>query len=85
MAAPSPTLSDLAAQVTDLTKQFSNYLEKNNVPQPTMAADSPTSYTGLDSESFMLRQKLLDTINDLSILVSGPSESIFNYVHNVSL
>ncbi|KAH8170039.1 o-methyltransferase domain-containing protein [Sarocladium implicatum] len=82
MATPQPTLNELAAQVAELTKNFSAYLEKNKIPEPTLAADSPTSYTGLDGESFVLRQKLLDTVNDLSYVVSGPSESIFNYVHN---
>ena len=83
MATPQPTLNELATQVSELTKNFSEYLQKNKIPEPTLAADSPTIYTGLDGESFVLRQKLLDTINDLSYLVSGPSESIFNYVHNV--
>ncbi|KAK0387710.1 hypothetical protein NLU13_3955 [Sarocladium strictum] len=82
MAAKQPTLNELAAQVASLTRDFSSYLEKNKIPEPTLAADSPTSYTGLDGDSFILRQKLLDAINDLSYLVSGPSESIFNYVHN---
>lgn len=85
MAAKQPSLNELAAQVAELTKNFTAYLEKNKIPEPTLEPDSPTSYTGLDGESFVLRQKLLDTISDLSILVSGPSESIFNYVHNVSL
>lgn len=77
------TLTDLAAKVTDLTQQFTKFLADNAIPAPTFAADSPTSYTGLTSESFLLRQKLLDAINDMWILTQGPSESIFNYCHNV--
>lgn len=83
MAQQNETLTGLAAKVTDLTQQFTKFLADNSIPAPTFAADSPTSYTGLTSESFLLRQKLLDAINDMWILTQGPSESIFNYVHNV--
>lgn len=77
------TLNDLAAKVTDLSQNFTKYLEEKHIPQPTLAADSPVSYTGLDGPSFILRQQLIDALNDMWILTQGPSESIFNYVHNV--
>ncbi|KAL0935692.1 sterigmatocystin 8-o-methyltransferase [Colletotrichum truncatum] len=82
MSAPQPTINELAAKVSDLSAEFSKFLGENKIPQPTFAADSVPSYDGLTSESFLLRQKLLDTLRDLAYLVEGPSESIFNYTHN---
>ncbi|KAI3548031.1 hypothetical protein CPAR01_01770 [Colletotrichum paranaense] len=84
MAAPQPTINDLAAKIGELSAEFTKFLSENKIPQPTFAADSVSSYDGLTSEAFLLRQKLLDAANDLSYLVSGPSESIFNYTHNMS-
>ncbi|KAJ6440118.1 sterigmatocystin 8-O-methyltransferase [Purpureocillium lavendulum] len=75
------SLNGLAARVSDLTAKFSTFLKDNDIPEPTFAADSPTSYTGLTAESFMLRQALFDSLMDLIYLTQGPSESIFNYVH----
>lgn len=85
MAQPkeAPTLNVLAAKISDLTAKFSTFLKDNEIPEPTFAADSPTSYTGLTAESFMLRQALFDSLMDLIYLTQGPSESIFNYVHTV--
>ncbi|VUC33916.1 unnamed protein product [Clonostachys rosea] len=83
MSEAQPTLNSLAAKVTELTQNFTKYLEDNGIPAPSLAADSPTSYSGLNAESFILRQQLLDALNDMWILTQGPSESIFNYVHNV--
>ncbi|KAI1499267.1 sterigmatocystin 8-O-methyltransferase [Biscogniauxia marginata] len=77
-----PTLSSLAAKITELSGTLTRYLEQNNVPAPTFAADSPTSYTNLSPEIFMTRQVLLDAITDMWYLTQGPSESIFNYVHS---
>lgn len=84
MAESQPTtLNGLAAKVTELTETFSRFLKDNSIPEPSFAADSPTSYTGLTAESFMLRQALFDALMDLIYLTQGPSESIFNYVHTV--
>ena len=83
MVQPQPTLNDLAAKVTELSQTFTTFLQDNKIPAPTLAADSPTSYAGLMSDAFLLRQQLLDTLNDMWVLTQGPSESIFNYVHNV--
>ena len=83
MADSQPTLNSLAAKVTELSETLTRYLQENNVPAPTFAADSPTSYTNLTPEIFVTRQLLLDTLADLSYLTQGPSESIFNYAHTV--
>lgn len=83
MSEAQPTLISLAAKVTELSQNFTKYLEDNGIPAPSLAAESPTSYSGLNAESFILRQQLLDALNDMWILTQGPSESIFNYVHNV--
>ncbi|KAK6222954.1 hypothetical protein LQW54_000766 [Pestalotiopsis sp. IQ-011] len=58
-------------------------MEYNNVEQPTFAADSTLIYTNLTPEIFQFRQLLSDALSDLWYLTQGPSESIFNYVHNV--
>ncbi|KAI0902417.1 sterigmatocystin 8-O-methyltransferase [Annulohypoxylon nitens] len=82
MASPQPTLNELAAKITELSETFTRFLKENNVPEPTFAADSPTSYSNLSAEIFMTRQHLLDALTDMWYLTQGPSESIFNYVHN---
>ncbi|XXH05072.1 hypothetical protein Hte_011496 [Hypoxylon texense] len=81
MADSQPTLASLAAKITELSETFTKYLKENKVPQPSFAADSPTSYSNLSAESFMIRQSLLDALTDMWYLTQGPSESIFNYVH----
>jgi hypothetical protein len=85
MANSQPTLVELAAKVTELSETFTKYLKDNNVPQITFAADSPVSYSNMAPETFTLRQTLIDTLQDMWILTQGPSESVFNYVHSVSL
>jgi hypothetical protein len=85
MANSQPTLVELAAKATELSETFTKYLKDNNVPQITFAADSPVSYSNMAPETFTLRQTLIDTLQDMWILTQGPSESVFNYVHSVSL
>ncbi|KAG9233480.1 sterigmatocystin 8-O-methyltransferase [Amylocarpus encephaloides] len=82
MTDTQPTLNSLAAKISALSDTLTKYLSENNVPTPTFSADSPTSYENLSPEIFMTRQVLLDAVNDLWYLTQGPSESIFNYVHN---
>ncbi|KAI0386266.1 sterigmatocystin 8-O-methyltransferase [Hypomontagnella monticulosa] len=81
MAESQPTLNSLAAKITELSETFTRFLKENNVPEPSFAADSPTSYKNLTAEIFMTRQSLLDALSDMWYLTQGPSESIFNYVH----
>lgn len=76
-------LNGLAAKIQSLTAQFTQYLQQHDIAEPSFAPDSPTSYTGLDGPSFMLRQELFDSLMDLVYLTQGPSESIFNYCHTV--
>lgn len=85
LKAQPTTLNGLAAEISELSAQFTKFLEENNVPAPTFDADSPTQYDNLTPEIFMTRQRLLDKINDIWCLTQGPSESIFNYVHGVSV
>lgn len=80
----APTLKELSAKISELSESFTAYLNENKIPAPTFAADSVTSYDGLNAEMFVTRQALLDKLMDMYYLVSGPSESVFNYVHNVS-
>ncbi|OJD10523.1 hypothetical protein AJ78_08490 [Emergomyces pasteurianus Ep9510] len=81
MTETQPTLNGLAAKVTELSETLTKFLQEKNIPAPTFAADSPTSYVNLTPEIFMIRQGLLDALNDMWYLTQGPSESIFNYVH----
>ncbi|OAX79556.1 hypothetical protein ACJ72_06121 [Emergomyces africanus] len=81
MTETEPTLNGLAAKITELSETLTKLLQEKNIPAPTFAADSPTSYVNQTPEIFMIRQRLLDALNDMGYLTQGPSESIFNYVH----
>ena len=83
MGEPTATLNDLAVKVTELSETLTKFFHDNDVPAPTLAADSPTKYEKLTPEVFMTRQKLADALMDMWYLAQGPSESISNYVHNV--
>ncbi|KAK6855190.1 hypothetical protein PG995_008722 [Apiospora arundinis] len=80
-----PTLESLATSISELAGALSKQMKDNKVPPVSFAADSPTSYSNLTGEMFMIRQKLLDSLNDMWWLAQGPSESIFNYCHSVGL
>ncbi|KAH8197137.1 hypothetical protein TruAng_008703 [Truncatella angustata] len=83
MAASSqPTLRSLAAKISELSEALNGYLDEEKVPAASFAADSPTRYPNLPPNIFMVRQELLDNLNDLWYLAQGPSESVFNYVHS---
>lgn len=84
MTDAQPTLNSLAAKISELSESLTGFLRDNDVPQPTFAADSPTSYSKLTPEAFSLKQQLADSLMDLWYLSQGPSESIFNYVHTVN-
>lgn len=84
MTAVQSPIQDLASKISELSGSFTQSLQEKNIPTPSFAADSPTSYDGLTPELFLQRQQLLDHLNDMMYLVQGPSESIFNYAHNVS-
>ncbi len=79
------TLNELAAKVSELSAALTRQLAEKNIQVPTFAADSPTKYSDLTAEMFVTRQKLADVLNDMWYLSQGPSESVFNYVHNVGL
>lgn len=79
------SIPDLTAKINELSTAFTRALQEKNIPLPTFAADSPTNYEGITPELFLQRQQLLDHLSDMMYLVQGPSESIFNYAHNVSI
>lgn len=83
MPDPQPTLNDIAARISELTKEFSLSLRAHNVAEATFAPDSQMSYDGLPEDVFLLRQHLVDSLTDLLYLTQGPNASISNYVHNV--
>ena len=84
MADANITLNELAAKVTELSEALTRQLAEKKIPAPTFAPDSPVKYTGITEEIFVTRQKLADVLNDMWYLSQGPSESVYNYVHNVS-
>lgn len=79
-----PTLSELGARVKELSETLERLLKESDVKAPTLAPDSPINISKFTPEIFTTKQKLQDAINDLSIISQGPSESVFNFVHNVS-
>ncbi|KAI0184256.1 sterigmatocystin 8-O-methyltransferase [Xylaria flabelliformis] len=76
-------LRGLAAEITKLADSFASSLEENNLPEASFDVDSPMSHKGITADMFITRQALSDKLMDMWYLVQGPSESIFNYVHNV--
>lgn len=78
-----PTLTGLSDRIAELSGTLNKYLQDKNIPPVSFAADSPTRYAELSPEMFMVRQQLLDALNDMWYLAQGPSESMFNYVHTV--
>ncbi|RYP92184.1 hypothetical protein DL770_001691 [Monosporascus sp. CRB-9-2] len=82
MADSQLTLNELAAKITELSASLTRQLAEKNIPAPTLAADSPVKYADMTAEMFVTRQLLTDALNDMWYLSQGPSESIYNYVHN---
>ncbi|KAI1129961.1 sterigmatocystin 8-O-methyltransferase [Nemania abortiva] len=76
-------LRALAAEINKLADSFATSLQENNMPEATFAADGPMNHKGITADMFMTRQTLCDKLTDMWYLVQGPSESIYNYVHNV--
>jgi hypothetical protein len=79
-----PTLSELGVRVKELSETLERLLKESDIEAPTLAADSPVNISKFTPDIFMTKQKLQDAMNDLSIISQGPSESVFNYAHNVS-
>lgn len=80
----SSTLKELGARVKELSETLASLLEENDVVAPTLAANSPVNISKYTPEIFTTKQLLQDAMADLSIISQGPSESVFNYAHNVS-
>jgi len=78
-------LRSLAVEINRLADTYASSLQENNIPEASFKADSPVNYAGLTAEMFMTRQTLCDKLMDMWYLAQGPSESIYNYVHNVRL
>lgn len=78
-----PTLTSLAAQISELSATLAKHIEKQDGPAVSFAADSAIKYDDLTPELFMVRQKLLDAATDIWYLAQGPRDSIMNYVHTV--
>lgn len=76
-------LRALAAEITKLADTFATSLKDQNLPEASFSVDSPMSHKGITADMFITRQTLCDKLTDMWYLVQGPSESVYNYVHNV--
>ncbi|KAI1298349.1 sterigmatocystin 8-O-methyltransferase [Xylaria venustula] len=76
-------LRALAAEITKLADSFATSLKEKKLPEASFSVDSPMNHNRITAEMFMTRQTLCDKLTDMWYLVQGPSESIYNYVHNV--
>jgi hypothetical protein len=71
MAAPTPTLESLGAQIAELSKTLSAKLQEDGAPPPSFAADGPPNMPG-KPDIQMLRIGLLEAVRDLEHLTLGP-------------
>jgi hypothetical protein len=87
-AVPStPTLTELAAQISTLTKQLADYLSTHNLPPPSFAADAPSSLPKLPEYADIqgVRTDLIAAAGALCELAMGPDEVIMTKVFLVSV
>jgi hypothetical protein len=76
MAQNSPTLEGLATTIAELTKALAGQLKDANHPEPSFAADSPSSLPPTP-EIQGVRLQLVEALSDLLQLATGPSDYIF--------
>lgn len=68
-------LTALASTVTEQASRLAKYLEENNLPNPSFAADGPPSLPIPPwSELRAAQQALYSAAQDLAILAIGPVE-----------
>lgn len=73
MALPDRTLIELANTIADRAKALSGYLEKHNLPQPSLAADGPAVdfLEQGDWDIRHIRNELRDAAYELNALAAG--------------
>jgi 6-hydroxytryprostatin B O-methyltransferase len=87
MATSAPTLTELAAQISTLTKQLSDSLSTHSLPPPSFAADAPPSLPRLPeyADIQVVRTSLIAAAGTLCDLAMGPDEVIITKVFLVSV
>ncbi|SPO05440.1 related to sterigmatocystin 8-O-methyltransferase precursor [Cephalotrichum gorgonifer] len=76
MAEANPTLTELAATISEAAQALTSYLEANNLPAPSFAEDGPADYPKAP-EVIGARFQLLGALHDLVHLAMGPTEYPF--------
>ncbi|KAI8944221.1 S-adenosyl-L-methionine-dependent methyltransferase [Xylaria longipes] len=84
-----PLIVELASRIATNTSKVSEYLARNNLPQPSVHVDTPP-YGPLPkdtpTEIVDLRQSVLDDTAELQYLMLGPRDYLFsNFSHNTLL
>ncbi|KIW08972.1 uncharacterized protein PV09_00881 [Verruconis gallopava] len=73
----TPSLNDLAFQISGLTYNISKFLEQNRHPAPSFAADGPPRFPdSAPAEIQVARQQLLELTLSLHNLILGPEERV---------
>ena len=86
MTAPqSPTLTDLASQISAHAKSLSDLLVEANMPAPSFASDAPPSvpHEPENEKIQMARMALIGAAQAIRDLALGPDDYIKHLVHGV--
>jgi len=84
MFGPKDNFADLAAQISSSTAMIAGYLEKNNLPQPTFAVDSPRSLPDVP-EVQAARMALIEAAAKIHHLAIGADDYIWQQSLTVSI
>jgi len=74
----APTILELANIISTNTQKLQNYIDKNNLPQPTFDADGPADFPipHDDEELRIARLAVIDATSRLHDLTVGATQSI---------
>jgi hypothetical protein len=82
----SPSLNDIAFQISGLTYNISKFLEQSNLPPPSFAVDGPPRFPASAPANIQAaRQQLLELTLSLHNLILGPEERIRTQTAEVSV
>ena len=84
MFGPKDNFADLVAQISSSTAIITGYLEKNNLPQPTFAVDSPRSLPEAP-EIQAARMALIEAAAKIHHLAIGAEDYIWHQSLTVSI
>ena len=73
----TPSLDELAAQISAATKVVSDYISSNNLPSPSRSVDAPAEFpVSAPKEVQLARLQIQEATRALSELTAGPSEHL---------